>query len=309
MPNTKVSAAIIAIVLVCQSEAGTGDPWWNDLAAARELYDQGRYEDSAQSLATVVKWTTRTGPAGSQLAGLLGGIGSLYFELGRFDEGRRHLESALVLCDERTARLEPRCLRAANNLIALYTETKQFSRAQKLGEETVSRRKDEFDRDPSERVHTLHNLATVYYFRGRYEEAESLLREALMMLERQGSGEDPQTMYALVTMAPILVRNGKPEQALASVQRARGIGEKIFGRDHVVLARGLIAESAVYRSLNQTSAAGATVQRALAIIPETLKPLRQSALDEYARIVGQSRHFAGLGRTSSSVSARMKLSK
>jgi tetratricopeptide (TPR) repeat protein len=195
------------------------------------------------------------------------GCGNYFgFELGRFDEAKRHLKYSLALWDQQTAKLEPGCLRATNNLIALYTETKQFGRAQKLGEDTLATHKDDLDRHPSERVHTLHNLATVYYFRGRYQDAEHLLRDAMAILEQHGSGEDPQIMYVLVTTASVLVRNGKPEQALDLVQRARSIGERIFGREHVVLARALIVESAAYRSLNRTAEAAVAVQKALAII-------------------------------------------
>jgi tetratricopeptide (TPR) repeat protein len=294
MPNSRSSlrsvgaaALMVTVFVQLQAQVLVEDPWWNELATARALYDQGRYEEAEQSLASVVKWTKRPGLTGLQMADLLGGIGGLYFELGRFDEGKRHLERSLGLWDQQTATLEPGRLRTTNSLLALYTETKQFSRAQKLGEDTLSTLKAAPDSHPSERVHTLHNLATVYYFRDRYREAEYLFREAVAILEQHGWGEDAEAMYVLVSMASNLVRTGKPEEALESVQRARTIGEKLFGQDHVVLARALIVESAACRSLNRTAEAAVAVQKALAVIPDTLKPLLQAAWDEYGLVLRQ----------------------
>jgi tetratricopeptide (TPR) repeat protein len=205
-------------------------------------------------------------------------------ELGRFGQAQKHLERSLALwerypCIDCTGRL-----RAANNMVTLYTETQQLNRAQKLAEQMLNLR----ELSPSEEAPLLHNLATLYYFRGRYHDAESLLHKAIALLEQSGSAGDARIMYALVTIAPVLVRTAKPRQALDCVQRARRIGEEIFGPDDVVLARLLIAESAVYRALNQIPEATAAVQKALALLPDYLEPLLQAAWDEYALVLRQS---------------------
>ncbi|MCC6367015.1 MAG: tetratricopeptide repeat protein [Bryobacterales bacterium] len=298
MPNTRantiaiIRAASLSLTLtvgfLLQAQTVAEKPWERELMAARALYDQGRYTEAEQSLEPVAKWAGEAAPAELHLAGLLGEIGGLYFELGRFEEGKLHLERSLLLWDQQVSRPESGRLRTVNQLIALYTETGRFSRAQKLGEDTLFHRRADLDRHPQELVHTLHNLATVYYFQGRYQEAERLLRDALATLEQLGIVEDSHAMYVLASMASVLVRNGKAEQALACARRSRSIGERIFGPQHVALARALVAESAACRQLKRTAEAEIAVKKALAIIPDTVIPLLQAAEDEYARVLWQS---------------------
>jgi tetratricopeptide (TPR) repeat protein len=210
--------------------------------------------------------------------------GSLYLEMGRFGHAQTYLERSLALWDRYSGAESLGRIRAANNLVALYTETQQLKRAQKLAEQTL----EGLGLYPSEEAHALHNLGAVYYFRGRYHDAESLVRKAATVLEQNGSADDAQMMYLLVTMTPILVRTGKAHQALDCVQRARRIGEQIFGPADIVLARVLIAESAVLRVLNRIPEAMTAIQKALAMLPDAVEPLLQAAWDEYGMVLRQS---------------------
>jgi tetratricopeptide (TPR) repeat protein len=287
--GTTVSVGVLLTIcsIGCIARAAAGEiswAWRDELAGARALYSQARYKDAETSLALFLKRIERIRLVESELAEVHAEAGGLYLELGRFGHAQKHLERSLALWERYPCIGCPGRLRAANNLVTLYTETQQLNRAEKLAEQTLNLR----ELSPSEEALLLHSLATLYYFRARYHDAESLLHKAIALLEQSGSAGDERIMYALVTIAPVLVRTAKPQQALDCVQRARRIGEEIFGPDDVVLARLLIAESAVYRALNQIPEATAAVQKALALLPDYLEPLLQAAWDEYALVLRQS---------------------
>ncbi|MEP7362287.1 MAG: tetratricopeptide repeat protein [Acidobacteriota bacterium] len=293
MPFTTRTSAATAVLLLLggftASHATEADesPWRDQFARSRTLYDAGQFEDAEKSLTAFVKGTERLGLPDLEFAEALTKAGSLYLGLGRFAEGTRHLERSLALWDRLPGVRHPGPLWAANSLVTVYTETQQLNRAQKLAERTLQRRQELLDLYPLERAHTLHDLATVYQLRGKHREAESFLRTSVALMEQYGSADDERIMHVLVTLAPVLVRTGQPESALACIQRARLIGEKRFGRDHMVLGRVLIAESLVYRSLNRTPDALVAIEKALAIVPAYMEPLQQAALDEYARVLRQ----------------------
>jgi tetratricopeptide (TPR) repeat protein len=116
-----------------------------------------------------------------------------------------------------------------------------------------------------------------------------LLRDALELQKHQDNeDENIDLMYVLISMGSVLLRTAQPEEALAYVMRARQIGEKVFGPDHVVLSRALIVEAAVYRSMGRTAEAGIAARRALAVLRDDARPLLHVAWEEYARVLRQA---------------------
>ncbi|MGH9629611.1 MAG: tetratricopeptide repeat protein, partial [Bryobacteraceae bacterium] len=113
---------------------------------------------------------------------------------------------------------------------------------------------------------------------------------ALRLLEEHRGDEGAEMMYILFSMGSVLVRTTQPEEALACIERARRIGEKVSSPDHVVLSRALITESSIHRSMNRIAEAEVAVRKALTILVDSnkLKPLQQAAWEEYAHVLGQS---------------------
>jgi tetratricopeptide (TPR) repeat protein len=95
-------------------------------------------------------------------------------------------------------------------------------------------------------------------------------------------------MQVGASLAELLVRMGHPEEALDYARRSRDMGEATLGPRHPAVSRGLIAEAAVYRSLKRNMEARAAVQRALDILPDNLKVLKQAAWYEYAAVLRQA---------------------
>ncbi len=80
-------------------------------------------------------------------------------------------------------------------------------------------------------VHSLTALGDVVRIRGRYDEAEPYLREAIAMGEPSLGGEDADVLTALNSLAVLYKYNGRFDEAAALYQRALGAAEKAGAED------------------------------------------------------------------------------
>jgi len=275
----------------CMRGQATDDwnAWREKLAAIRRVYQQGRYDEARRVLASAFPDPLHAGLPQIELARMLTELGGLYGELGELNEATRLLQRSMDLWEKQPG-ADVGAIRAENNLAALRLEAQDFRSAQKLAEHTLTTRKELLDRFPVEKAHVLHNLGTAYSFRGRYEQARPVFLESLTLLERQSPAHGMEYMQVGAILAEVLIWTGHPEEALDYARRSREMGETTLGPRHPAVSRGLIAEAAAYRSLNRNAEAMAAVQRALDILPDNLKVLKQAAWYEYAAILRQAGH-------------------
>jgi tetratricopeptide (TPR) repeat protein len=281
---------IYAILLAGCTRAQIAPDWntWREkLAGIRLVYQQGKYDEAKKALASAFPDPVHAELPQIELARMLTELGGLYGELGELNEATRLLKRSMHFW-ERQPDPDVGAIRAENTLAALLLEVQDFRSAQKLAERTLTTRRELLDLFPVEKAHVLHNLGTAIYFSGRYEEARSIFRESLALLERQGSKNGLEYMQVAATLAEILIQTGHPEEALDYARRSREMGEAILGPRHAAVS--LIAEAAAYRSLKRNAEAMAAVQRALDILPDNLKVLKQAAWYEYAAILRQAGH-------------------
>jgi tetratricopeptide (TPR) repeat protein len=128
--GTTVSVGVLLTIcsIGCIARAAAGEiswAWRDELAGARALYSQARYKDAETSLALFLKRIERIRLVESELAEVHAEAGGLYLELGRFGHAQKHLERSLALWERYPCIGCPGRLRAANNLVTLYTETQQ----------------------------------------------------------------------------------------------------------------------------------------------------------------------------------------
>jgi tetratricopeptide (TPR) repeat protein len=73
---------------------------------------------------------------------------------------------------------------------------------------------------------SLNNLAGLYYFQGRYAEAQPLYQRALAIWEKVLGLERPNVATCLENYALLLRKMGRPEKAARLESRARVIQRK-----------------------------------------------------------------------------------
>jgi tetratricopeptide (TPR) repeat protein len=121
---------------------------------------------------------------------------------------------------------------------------------------------------------------------GRYEEAESGLRQLLERIEAAGEETAlPSTLYAL---SSLLAGIGRFEQAEQLCLRAIEIDERNSGKSHPYVAEGLRELAKLYQLQERTAEATAAYGRALQIHRNELPPedsSRRELIEEYTNFL------------------------
>ncbi len=288
-----ISASVLCLSCeLCRAQPVNPDdaPWQDQVRKADVLQTKGDYQEAETILLSLLRDSKRLKLETMDLVLIRNDIGGLCLELGRYADAEQHLQRNLATLNKSFPEHKLEWLRTVSHLISLYTGIGEFSRAANLGEQVVRTGEAMQQRYPLDYAQTLHHLAITYFFQGRYRQAESLLRAVIKLQQDQGSDEaaEAELMYALVSMSSVLLRTAQTEDALACVVRARQIGERVFGPDHLVLSRALIVESSAYRSLGRTAEAEIAAQRAVAVVRGGPRPIMQAAWEEYAQVLRQA---------------------
>src|SRR5436305_1300206 len=79
---------------------------------------------------------------------------------------------------------------------------------------------------------SLDNLATLYQYQGKYDEAEPLFQRSLTIREKVLGPDHPDAAESLNNLALLYQDQGKYDEAEPLYQRALAIYEKVLGPDH-----------------------------------------------------------------------------
>lgn len=121
-------------------------------------------------------------------------------------------------------------------------------------------------------VYIINNLALLYVNQGRYTEAESLCRRALLIREQQLGPEHPSIATSLNNLAELYrAQEGKDAEAEPLHRRAIAIEEQLRA-NHPNTTTSLVNLANFYHDRRQYSEALPLHQRALAIREQVLGP-------------------------------------
>nr|WP_281258998.1 tetratricopeptide repeat protein [Stenomitos frigidus] len=108
-------------------------------------------------------------------------------------------------------------------------------------------------------------LANLYYFQGRYTEAEPLLLRALTISEQQLGADHPDVAARLNSLANLYYFQGRYREIESLYQRALTISEQQLGADHPDVATKLNNLANLYRTQGRYAEAEPLYLRALTI--------------------------------------------
>jgi len=114
-------------------------------------------------------------------------------------------------------------------------------------------------------VHSLNNLATLYWRQGKYNEAEPLLLHALSIRVQQSGSEHPETAQCLNNLATLYRSQDKYDKAEPLLLRALAIREQLLGATHPDTVQSLNNLAGLYRHQGKYDEAEPLLLRALAI--------------------------------------------
>ena len=111
----------------------------------------------------------------------------------------------------------------------------------------------------------LNNLALIYVDQLRYEEAEPLLRQAVLLCEEEFGTEHFEYALNLSNLGIALEKLGQAGEAADLHERALRIYERVLPRDHLEISRSINNLAIAYLLLKRTEEAGALLRRGLTL--------------------------------------------
>ncbi len=126
-------------------------------------------------------------------------------------------------------------------------------------------------RDP-QLANSLNNLANVQRTQGKFEEAESNYKRAVIILENSVGPRHPALATVLNNLAVLYRKQGKYSEAEPLYRRALTIVEKALGPTHRNVAMSLNNLGVLYQKQGNYSEAEPLQRRALAIVEKALGP-------------------------------------
>lgn len=128
------------------------------------------------------------------------------------------------------------------------------------------------ERDPEhpDTANSLNNLAILYYAQGKYEQAEPLLIRTLAINEQQLGAQHPSTATSLSNLAGLYDSQGKYEEAKPLYERAIAINEQQLGPEHPNTATSLNNLASLYVNQGKYEQAEPLYERVLMIYAQQL---------------------------------------
>ena len=220
---------------------------------ARELLDRGADRiDSELTGQPVVQ------------ARLLETIGGVYGSLGVYDRAAALQERALDLRRATLGSEHPDTTSSMQSLAEAYRELARFDEAESLHREALAVKR-RIGSPPSALAASLNDLGLTLSERGKYADAEPLLREAIGIWRQAVPGPSPDVAVGLNNLAQTLRQQGRLDDAAAALDEAVAIRRQRYGNDHPLLAHVLGHLGQVRNAQGDLAAAEPLLREALAI--------------------------------------------
>jgi serine/threonine-protein kinase len=220
---------------------------------ARELLDRGAERIDAE-----------LGGRPLVQARLLATIGGVYRSLGAYTQSAGLLERALALRRASLGTAHPETADAMDALAESYRELARLEEAEAMHREALGVRR-RAGVAPALVASSLNNLGITLSDRGRYTDAEPLLREAVDIWRAGGSDTEEDLATGLNNLAAVLRHQGRLDDAVPLLDEAVAIRRQRFGNTHPALASVLGHLGQVYNLQGALDKAEPLLRQALEI--------------------------------------------
>ncbi|CAM9701826.1 unnamed protein product, partial [Chrysoparadoxa australica] len=145
-----------------------------------------------------------------------------------------------------------------------------FGLVEDMGTMTLAVKEKALGVDHPDYATTLHNLARLLHYQGKYAAAEPLYRGVLAVREKALGVDHPKYASTLNNLAGLLLEQGKYDAAEPLYRRALEVSEKALGVDHPKYAATLNNLANLLEAQGKYDAAEPLYRRALAIRKKAL---------------------------------------
>ncbi len=224
-------------------------------------------------------------------ASLRHAIGTVYLNLGLYDEAAPLLEAALADREGRLAETHPDIARNLDELAQLYRYQGRYDEAEALLRRALAGldaatfaplrdvatfapllRDDALGAEDPEVAKLLRHLAILNRIQGRYDEAEALGRRALEIFEHTLGDDHVEVAEGSRVVAGVLSSRGANRSAEVFLRKALTIYQRTYGEDHVLTGTAHQNFGALFWARGEPAQAETHLTRAVAIYERLLGP-------------------------------------
>ncbi len=203
---------------------------------------------------------------------MMGVIGQVYMNLGRFDDARPLLEASLRLNAETLGEDHQSVAASLTNLARLYVQEARFDSADALLRQALAIHRRAVEPDSDRIAGAINNLAELFLNRRQLDSAEVYLRDAIAIRRNLGDDASVELATNLGNLAAVLSRRGEHDEAEALDREALETRRRTLPADHPDIALSLNNLAVVLVRGGKTEAAEAPLREALEIRRKVFGP-------------------------------------
>ncbi len=192
-------------------------------------------------------------------------LGSIYRNLGLYEEARGFMEESLEILRRKYSGDHALLAARISNLAVLLHDQGDYHNAEAVSREALAMRRRLGQEDAVEIVRTVNNLASILMYRGELTEAEELYRRGLEIRRRHHGEGDRNVATSLRSLANLLYVRGDADRAEPLLLEALEIRMASYGRQHPKVAGVLDKLGSVRQAQGRGQEAEAHFREALAI--------------------------------------------
>ena len=261
------------------------------LKVAEQLHREGAYSSAETVLLAALEQADQLTANDHRRAAILNNLGSVYHSQGKYLQAEQCYRRAmgfgetLSVDDQLTARV---------NLAALYTETGQYAKAERLGLHLILERRVMSQGKERGFARLLATLGGLEYQQGRYLQAERHELAALEIWQRVAP-DSIETIQTLNNLGVMHARTRRDPEALACFERALEIAVRSLKPGDPMKVT-LMANAAAFHAVIEGPAAGEAYYRSALEIAESRlgpeHPLVGAILASYASLLERANRKA-----------------
>lgn len=216
-------AALVCLLLSTAIEAVWAGTWDDLMAAAQSAHQREAYETAQGHLEAALRIAESFAEDDTRLATTLFALGSVYFDLERFEQAGDPLERAIAVEERSAGSTQTRLAAMLNALGLVHTRLGDYGQAEPLYRRAAAIFEAANGADHLSVAQVLKNLGGIRLDEGRYGEAEAIYRRVIPVLERGLGARDPELAVSLQHYALTLRNLGHETEADALDARAAEI--------------------------------------------------------------------------------------
>ncbi|XP_067054885.1 uncharacterized protein [Acropora muricata] len=199
-------------------------------------------------------------------------MGKVLFQMGTFEEGKRHFERSLALKLQLLGSEHPDVASAYNNLANVLSGQGDLKQAKECHERTLAIMQQTLGPQHPDVASSYNNLANVLRDQGDLKHAKEYHERALAMMQQALGPQHPHVAISYHNLANVLSDQGDLKQAKEYNERALAIRQQTLGPQHPDVAISYHNLANVLSDQGDLKQAKEYNERALAIRQQTLGP-------------------------------------